>query len=98
MMTLGNTNTAIAWLKIALTLLNIAIALPFIGYIIVNTALPEVAEIHHPRLRIGLLVIALFIAALAYTVGAKNYYVMSCYDFKIAGAHLPDNCYRGEGD
>ena len=44
-----------------------------------------------------LLVIALLTCGLAYVVGAKNYYVMSCHEFAVAGASLPDNCYRGNG-
>jgi len=95
-LTLGSSSAAVQWFRLALTLLTITVALPYIGFIIVNTALPEVAEIHHPRLRIGLIVIALFTATLAYVVGAKNYYVMSCNDFKVAGSSLPDNCYRGD--
>ncbi|MGB1010954.1 MAG: hypothetical protein ACPGVP_14625 [Thiolinea sp.] len=97
-LTLGNTSAGVQWFRFILTLLTLTVALPYIGYVIINTALPEVAEIHHPRLRSGLLVITLLTTGLAYLVGAKNYYVMSCHEFEIAGASLPENCYRGQVD
>lgn len=94
-LTLGNNSAAVQWFRFFLTVLTLGVALPYIGFVIVNTALPEIAEIQHPRLRLGLVVISLFITVLAYIVGAKNYYVMSCQEFETAGASLPDNCYQG---
>ena len=91
---LGSNSILVEWFRIGMTLLTIGVALPYTVYIILNTALPEVAEIQHPRLMLGLFVISVVVAVLAFTVGAKNYYFMSCHDFSIAGSSLPENCYR----
>ena len=95
-LTLGNTSELVNGFRLGMTLLTLGVALPYIAYVILNTALPEIAEIQHPRLVMGLVVIGVFTGVLAFVVGAKNYYVMSCYDFQVAGTSLPENCYRGE--
>jgi Kef-type K+ transport system membrane component KefB len=92
--TLNQTNSGVQWLRLILTLLTISIALPYIGYIIVHATLPKISKIQHPRLKIGLVSICLFVAVLAYWIGANNDYVMTCHDFSIAGASLPTNCFQ----
>jgi hypothetical protein len=56
--------------------------------------LPEIAEIHNPKLLRGLAVIAILIACIAYFIGAYHYLFLTCDDF---GGNRPDNCFKADG-
>jgi|GEM_PF-6768229 len=77
-------------IRTGLTLVTICLSLPYILYMVLQSALPEIAEIHHPKLWFGLCLIALIIAAAGYYAGSYNYYFMTCEDFD---GSKPKNCW-----
>lgn len=59
----------IGWLRFFLTLGSLVVALPYVLYLLLVSAVPDIAEIRHKRLWIGLVGIVSLIAVVGYTVG-----------------------------
>jgi len=90
----GTTDTVSHVVRVVLSFATLGLSLPYIGYVIVSAAVPETMEIHDRRLMIGLAGIGIIVVAIAWFAGTHNNYIMSCEDFKIAGAETPKNCWN----
>ena len=75
------------------TFLVMIICLPYGAYIIVSFTQSEALRLKPRSLFAALAAIAVTVAIIGYTVGANNYYFMTCTDFEIAGSHVPENCF-----
>jgi hypothetical protein len=80
-------------IRLIVTVCTLALSVPYISKIILRSALPEIAEIHNPKLLRGLAVIAILIACIAYFIGAYHYLFLTCEDF---GGNRPDNCFEAD--
>ena len=79
-------------LRFILTASVILVSIPYILYLLLTAALPDVSEIKQNKFIYGLAFIGLFISSLAYLSGKNNYYIMTCDDFN--SIKLPKNCYQ----
>ncbi|MEM7030200.1 MAG: hypothetical protein AAF629_11585 [Chloroflexota bacterium] len=75
--------------------LVVFISLPYNAYVLVSVTQSETLSIRPQRLFYGLVGIAVIVGLLGYFMGAANYYLLSCEDFKLAGYDQPVNCWTG---
>lgn len=81
-----------AWPEWALIVAILAMTLPYLVYVLVMVAVPDIETLTQPRLRIAVWVIAVAIAFAGYGIGAHHPRFLTCYDFDVSGSHVPDNC------
>ena len=75
--------------------LIIAITLPYLLYVVILVAVPDIDRLAHPRLRVGVFVIPALIALSGYQIGTYHPRFLTCYDFKVSGSNVPENCRLG---
>lgn len=85
------------WLEWALTLSIVALTLPYLVYVLILVAIPDIESLKHPRLRSSVFVIALAIAVAGYAIGKNHPQFVTCYDFKVSGSNVPENCQKAAG-
>ena len=80
------------WLVWGLNMAIIAVTLPYLLYVLILVAVPDIDRLTHPRLRIGVFAITGLIALAGYEIGAHHPRFLTCYDFKVSGSNVPENC------
>lgn len=80
------------WLEWVLVVAVLAITLPYLVYVLIMVAVPDIETLRHPRLRVAVWAIAVTIAVAGYVIGTHHPTFLTCYDFKISGSDVPDNC------
>ncbi|MDA4847017.1 hypothetical protein [Hoeflea poritis] len=80
------------WLVWGLNMAIIAVTLPYLLYVLILVAVPDIDRLTHPRLRIGVFAITGLIALAGYEIGVHHPRFLTCYDFKVSGSNVPDNC------
>lgn len=81
-----------SWAEWALTIAILVMTLPYLLYVLVMVAVPDIETLQQPRLRMAVWVIAVGIALAGYAIGAHHPRFLNCYDFKVSGSDVPDNC------
>lgn len=82
------------WPEWLLTIAVLAMTLPYLLYVLVMVAVPDIDSLTKPHLRIAIWAIAIGIALAGYTIGTHHHRFLTCYDFKVSGSNVPDNCHR----
>ncbi len=80
------------WAEWILTVAILAMTLPYLVYVLVMVAVPDIESLTQPKLRVAVWAIAIAIALAGYAIGANHPRFLSCYDFKVSGSNVPDNC------
>lgn len=81
-----------SWMVWALNMLIIAITLPYLLYVIILVAVPDIDRLTHPHLRLGVFFITGLIALSGYQIGIHHPRFLTCYDFQVSGSNVPANC------
>ena len=82
-------HSALYWIAAVIT---VALTLPYLVYVLVLVAVPDVDRLRNLKLRIALISIAAGIALAGFAIGRNHPVFLTCYDFKVAGDDVPDNC------
>ena len=70
----------------------IVVSVPVTLKMLIDMFSPELSSMHSLRLTLGVVVVVVVVAASGFLIGAHNDRVMTCDDFRIAGASVPENC------
>jgi len=76
-----------------LSTLMVVLAMPYVGYLVLQVAVPQALQIRRPRFLFGMFTIAAAVTVAGYLAGDRNDVFMFCQDFDIAGDARPNNCY-----
>ncbi len=80
--------------RIVLSVAVALLSLPYILYFVIVALVPGTERLNSTRLRFGLFFIALCVGTLAFVVGKNHQLILSCSNFEVAGAKVPDNCFN----
>lgn len=86
------TSEQASWLVWGLNMAIIAVTMPYLLYVLILVAVPDIDRLTHPQLRIGVFVITGLIAFAGYEIGAHHQHFLTCYDFKVSGSNVPQDC------
>lgn len=86
------------WIEWLLALATLALTLPYLVFVLVMVAVPDIETLTQPRLRMAIWAIAAAIAIAGYTIGANHDLFLTCYDFEVSGSNVPDNCRNLQSD
>lgn len=82
----------ITWFGIGLTV----IGLPFMGWVILQVARPDVVEAVAGRTWAVAVLAVVTVSLLSFALGRLHPYFLTCDDFRISGNNVPANCTPGE--
>lgn len=80
------------WVEWTLTIATLILTLPYLLYVLVLVAVPDIEALSQPRLRIAIWMIALAIALAGYSIGANHSRFLTCFDFQVSGSNIPVDC------
>ena len=80
---------------LALSVLTGLVSMPYIAYVIATNIVPGLEKITDRRLLSKLVFIIAVAGGLGFLAGLFHNQILSCDDFTIAGAFVPDNCWDG---
>lgn len=86
----------VGWAEWILTIAILALTLPYLMYVLVMVAVPDIETLQHPKLRIAIWSIALAVALSGYLIGTHHPRFLTCFDFKVSGSDVPNNCQSAE--
>ena len=90
---IGSSSGFISTLSVALMIAVVLLSVPYIVYFLIMAVVPEVETIRSKKLQFGLVAIVGILALCGFLAGSKNYLLMTCEDFLIAGDTEPANCW-----
>lgn len=73
-------------------IVSAALTMPYLIYVLVLVAVPDVDSLSHTRLKVGLIAIAALMAGAGFAIGRNHPLFLTCQDFKVAGDEIPENC------
>lgn len=85
--------TDLSWLLFVVGNLVLLLCLPYVAYVLIALLQTDGTRLRGKRALVGLVSIAVGIAALGYVVGANHFYVLTCNDFRLSGQYIPKNCW-----
>ena len=80
------------WPEWVLTIAILALTLPYLLYVLIMVAVPDIEKLRQPKLRIATWAIAIGVALAGYAIGANHPRFLTCYDFRVSGSDMPENC------
>lgn len=80
------------WPDWLLTIAILVITLPYLLYVLIMVAVPDIERLRQPRLRAAIWAIAVGIGLAGFAIGSHHDQFLTCYDFKVSGSNVPDNC------
>ena len=81
----------VTWFGVGITL----VGLPFMVWVILQVARPDVAEMVSVRTWVVAGVAVAVVVLLSFGLGRFNYVFLTCEDFRVSGNALPPNCAPG---
>ena len=86
------------WLDLSLLIFSALtglVSMPYIAYVIATNIIPGLEKITDRRLLLKLVFVITVAGGLGFLAGVFHNQILSCDDFKVAGAFVPDNCWDG---
>ena len=83
-----------SWAEWALAIAIVGLTLPYLLYVLIMVAVPDVERLTTPKLRTALVGIALGVVLAGYAIGRHHNHFITCYDFAISGNFVPKNCHK----
>ncbi len=65
---------------------------PYVIYMAVSIAYPELLRVPRRRSQVALAAIILGLVAAGFVIGKNHPYLLTCQDFEISGNYVPDEC------
>lgn len=85
------------WIEWTLIAAIMMLTLPYLLFVLVMVAVPDVERLTHPRLRFAILGIAVLVMLSGYGIGRNHTHFITCFDFEVSGNYVPKNCTRASG-
>lgn len=82
------------WIDWLLALAIMGLTLPYLIFVLVMVAVPDVERLTNPTLRMAILAIALLVVVSGYAIGRNHHHFVSCFDFEVSGNFVPKNCHH----
>ncbi len=82
------------WIDWILALAIMGLTLPYLIFVLVMVAIPDVERLTNPTLRTAILAIAFLVVLSGYGIGRNHYHFISCFDFEVSGNYVPKNCHH----
>lgn len=89
------TNPVVRTVSLLTGAVTYAFCLPYTLNVIFSITQSEVVSLSRKLFK-KLILVALIIGLTGYFVGSHNYLFLSCFDFKISGNDLPQNCRKAD--
>ena len=86
-----------SWALWVVSVVSAFLTLPYLLYVIIVAAVPDIDRLKHPKLRVALFGIVLATAIAAFVVGKNHPLFLTCENFKVAGDDIPKNCRKADG-
>lgn len=80
------------WVDWVLALAIMGLTLPYLIFVLVLVAVPDVERLTHPVLRPAILAIAIMVVLSGYAIGRNHDHFITCFDFEVSGNYVPNNC------
>ena len=80
------------WVEWVLAIVIVGLTLPYLIFVLILVAIPDIEQLQHPRLRTAIVVIAFMVVLAGYGIGRHHDRFITCYDFEISGNYIPENC------
>ena len=88
----GSSSDIQQWMLWGLAIAVVLLTLPYLVYVLVMIAVPDIDQLRSPTLRAALFGFALTIAIAGFAIGKNHPLFLTCRDFKVAGSDVPENC------
>ena len=83
------------WIVWTVSIGVVVLTLPYLICVVVLVAVPDVEQLHTPRLRSAVIAFALITAIAGVAIGQNHRLFITCNEFKVAGDDVPKNCRKG---
>lgn len=83
---------SVGWSEWLLAIVVVGLTLPYLLFVLIMVAIPDVERLTHPRLRTALFGISLLVVLAGYGIGRNHDRFITCNDFEISGNFVPDDC------
>lgn len=80
------------WITWFITIAVLVLTLPYLLYVLVMVVVPDIDKLKHARLRTATIVITVAVALVGYAIGRHHERFLTCYDFRVSGSDIPENC------
>lgn len=80
------------WIEWILAITIFGLTLPYLLFVLIMVAVPDVERLTQPRLRAAVVGIALAVVLAGYGIGRNHDRFITCYDFQVSGNFVPENC------
>ena len=82
----------VAFIEWVVTVATVVLTLPYLLYVLILVIVPDIEQIRSTRLLFAMVSITVAIACAGYGIGRNHPTFLTCYDFKVSGSDVPDNC------
>ncbi len=83
---------------LAVLIIILVFCLPYMIYVIASITDPEIVDIPNKRLRYGLVLIAVIVGILGFSIGNYQDRFLTCHQFEVSGDYVPEKCHDPEQD
>ncbi len=83
---------ASGWIEWILVIAIMGLTLPYLVFVLIMVAVPDVERLTTPTLRFAIIAIAGTVVLAGYAIGRNHNHFITCYDFEISGNFVPKNC------
>jgi len=80
------------WVEWVLAIAIMGLTLPYLIFVLIMVAVPDVERLTTPTLRFAIIGIAFAVVLAGYAIGQNHNHFITCYDFEISGNFVPKNC------
>lgn len=85
------------WVEWCLAIAIMGLTLPYLLFVLIMVAVPDVERLTTLTLRVAIIGIAAAVVLAGYAIGRNHDRFITCYDFEISGNFVPDNCRKAPG-
>lgn len=85
------------WIEWILIVSIMGLTLPYLVFVLIMVAVPDVERLTTPTLRFAIIVIAGTVVLSGFAIGRNHNHFITCYDFEISGNYVPKNCRKAPG-
>ena len=84
--------TSSGWIEWVLIVGILGLTLPYLLFVLIMVAVPDVERLTTPSLRIAIVGISATVVMAGLLIGQNHYRFISCHDFEVSGNFVPSNC------
>ena len=81
-----------------LAIVVVLVTLPYLLYVMILVVVPDIDQLRDARLKLAIVAITAGAAVAGFAIGTHHPRFLTCYDFKVSGSDVPENCTADRGD